>query len=560
MIRKYYILLLSIVFFSAFNTFAQESKAGSPEGSALRLLKSLPIQNGGRVKPFDSFARETVRAVTNEHHWKGQEPALTLLDWASNPAKAYETELLPVDYEPLREAINLEAGRKYFSMQELMQNNALQRLSMQAMEVQQQGGERTIVEQKSVDLLNRVGEFQSVLTAESFTMVPIHGDDNGSWISIATIAQDSSEMTAGIRIAYSGMILSYKNMDWDIFAKSVKVLDEQIRNMGSSAIPAKRISAEVTYNSFKPFFWAKLLYVLAFALMMFTAAMKLKKLEPATYGLFIGGFLLHTFALLMRFWIGGRAPWSNMYESITTAAWGVMLFGLMPLKGYGRRFLMPAAALIGFFSLLITSHVSLDPAINPLVPALQSIWLNIHVIIILLGYAACTLAMGAGHVWIGYDLFKPQDRSTLAGISQAIYRMFQFAVLFLVVGIILGSVWAQSAWGRYWGWDPKETWALITWFFYLALIHATSTGWLKQRGIAIASLAGFLLMLITYYGVNYYLAGLHSYAQGEAVGVPPMIAAFFILEVIIMVAYWLYTRSRDQRMRAARKSATIQPT
>jgi ABC-type transport system involved in cytochrome c biogenesis permease subunit len=232
----------------------------------------------------------------------------------------------------------------------------------------------------------------------------------------------------------------------------------------------------------------------------------------------------------------------------------VLLFSLVPWRNIGNKIILPAGAVIGFLSLLISTHVALDPAINPLVPALQSIWLNIHVIVILLGYSSATLAMGVGHVWIVQEWRDPRALRKLAPMTQAINRLVMFTVMFLSIGIILGSVWAQSAWGRYWGWDPKETWALLTMFFYLILVHAGSTGWLKPKGLAVSTIFGFLLVLFTYYGVNYWLVGLHSYAGGESRSVPPLMIAYVLADLAFVGAYLFATRKRGVRTRRGVKA------
>jgi ABC-type transport system involved in cytochrome c biogenesis permease subunit len=177
----------------------------------------------------------------------------------------------------------------------------------------------------------------------------------------------------------------------------------------------------------------------------------------------------------------------------------------------------------------------LTPGVDTLVPALQSYWLNIHVIIILSGYATATLAMVLGHVALGIEAFKPNDRDLFLTSTKTTYRVIQMSMLLLFAGTILGGVWAHEAWGRYWGWDPKETWALISWFGYVGVAHARFAGWLTPRGLALAAIGVYPLILMTYYGVNYLLSGLHSYAGGESAQVPPLLIGFLVFEAIVVL-------------------------
>lgn len=215
----------------------------------------------------------------------------------------------------------------------------------------------------------------------------------------------------------------------------------------------------------------------------------------------------------------GHAPFSNLYESLVFFAWTIGVLYLWLEYRYAIRIIGAFATPLAFLAL---AYASLSPGISssitPLIPALKSNWLMAHVITCFFGYAAFAVAFGISLMYL-LKLKDPDGRSRMLGVfpsgkilDELTYQLVIFGFLFLSVGIITGAVWANSAWGTYWSWDPKETWSLITWFIYAALIHARMMrGWQGKR-IAYLSILGFAAVIFTYFGVNY-LPGLHSYAQ-----------------------------------------------
>jgi cytochrome c-type biogenesis protein CcsB len=213
----------------------------------------------------------------------------------------------------------------------------------------------------------------------------------------------------------------------------------------------------------------------------------------------------------------GHAPLSNMYESLVFFSGTIIIIYLVVERQYKNRIMGAFATPIAFFAMAYASmSPNISDRIQPLVPALKSNWLIAHVITCFLGYAAFAIAFGISLMY----LFKQRDvkaRSNLLAhfpesrvLDELNHQMVMFGFLFLSIGIITGSVWANSAWGSYWSWDPKETWSLITWFIYATLLHARMVkGWYGKR-IAYLSIIGFMAVLFTYFGVNL-LPGLHSY-------------------------------------------------
>ncbi|MBW2065210.1 MAG: c-type cytochrome biogenesis protein CcsB [Deltaproteobacteria bacterium] len=237
------------------------------------------------------------------------------------------------------------------------------------------------------------------------------------------------------------------------------------------------------------------------------------------------GLLGQTFAFILR-WIEsydlgiGHAPFSNLYESLILFAWTIIFLYLLVEWRTKNRSMGVFVTPIAFLSMAYASYSpNISSRIQPLVPALKSNWLIAHVITCFFGYAAFALAFAFGLMYLLKRRENPSSRSLFLGLiprpsvlDDLNYQMVVIGFLLLTLGIITGSVWAHSAWGSYWSWDPKETWSLITWLVYAAFLHSRMVrGWRGKR-LAYLSIAGFCCVIFTYLGVNY-LSGLHSYAQ-----------------------------------------------
>lgn len=216
------------------------------------------------------------------------------------------------------------------------------------------------------------------------------------------------------------------------------------------------------------------------------------------------GILSLSFYIGIRWHLAARPPFSNMFESLVIFGWAIAVVFMFVDLRYKVKSISALAALM---SVLTIGYASLlDKEIAPLLPALKSNWLTIHVLTCFIGYAALTVSFVSSIIL----LFKKDEDKKLDTIT---YKIIAFGFLFLTLGIISGAVWANSAWGTYWSWDPKETWSLITWFIYAIYLHIRfNKGW-KGKKAAWVSVIGFAAMLFTYFGVNYLLSGLHSYGS-----------------------------------------------
>jgi cytochrome c-type biogenesis protein CcsB len=237
-----------------------------------------------------------------------------------------------------------------------------------------------------------------------------------------------------------------------------------------------------------------------------------RRFAAATTVLLSAGVIAQTVYLILRWISAGRAPFSNMFESLVLFAWAVVVVYLALRIRREIPALGAATALLAVLTLAYASTYH-DSTIKPLMPALRSNWLAMHVFTCFLGYGAFAVAFAASVGYLVASAAKARPQIVEA-FDAATAKTISFGFLFLTVGIIGGAVWANSAWGTYWSWDPKETWSLITWFIYAVFLHCRfMRGWRGQRAAWI-SVIGFASVIFTYFGVNYLLSGLHSYAAG----------------------------------------------
>ena len=256
--------------------------------------------------------------------------------------------------------------------------------------------------------------------------------------------------------------------------------------------------------------------------LLFSASQS-KKIGTISTCLLVIGLLIHSGGLIFR-WVEthqtgyGYIPLSNMYESLIFFSWTIVLVYLILEFKYRQKIIGVFVTPFAFLAIALTSIIpGIDATITPLVPALQSNWLAIHVITCFLGYASFAVSFGISILYLIQDKTGAQKEGakkwlpSTSILDEINYKSIIIGFPMLTVGIVTGAAWANYAWGSYWSWDPKETWSLITWFVYAAFLHARLTRDWRGRKTAILSIAGFTAVLFTYFGVNYLISGLHSY-------------------------------------------------
>lgn len=526
-------LLLSFLFASPAVRAQSPNPVPEPkQGINLEVLRNIPVLNDGRQKPLDSFARETVRFVTGRENFRGFDPMELILSWLVQTDQWEKVPLLQISYRPIAGYLEIDMEKGRVSPDQLKGNQKFSLFIQSIATKQQEGADLTELEKEGGLLQERLNRFYKI--ADGSSLYLLAGSGSG-WENLRQLSQKYPKISfkdvspeAKIAAGIQGLLTSYYQNDGMHFEKISEVTKGLLRERGQSVqnYPAlQTLNREVHYNKLKPFRWAWVGYALAFFIILLSFGVSGKWLYRAGLFLLLLSFGLHVYGFILRIIISGRPPVTNMYETVIWVPFGAVLFGLVLESIYKVRYYALAAAGIAALGLILADNAPniLDPAISPLVPVLRNnFWLTVHVLTITLSYGAFTLAMGVGNITLGHFVFKPQAKERIERLNYFTYRALQVGVVLLAAGTILGGVWANASWGRFWGWDPKEVWALIALLGYLAILHGRYAGWIKSFGLAAGSVMAYLLVLMAWYGVNFILgAGLHAYgfSSGGAVTV-----------------------------------------
>jgi ABC-type transport system involved in cytochrome c biogenesis permease subunit len=540
-------------------------------GPELDPLRTIAIQDGGRLKPLDTFARETARRVsgavpfTGGESVKGMDPVEWILAMLSDPHRWREEPIVKVSHAGLRAAAGLPPKENQrYSFTELTTHAGFLAAADKVHAKQRQDREAKLdpVEREIATLYDTLGVMAGIFSGESLRIVPHPSDKNATWFSLADLDQVEQAPIQRIRTLTAALVTAYQSGDKANVSAAASALGRRLAELAPAVYPAsKELGVEVGYNRFKPFRLAWVAYLFGFLFLLASFPLAARWAGWTGMALVLVGFVLHAYGMGLRVYISGRPPVTNMYESVVWVAWGAMLFALIFEAVYKARYFAVAAAGLATLCLILADNVPiLDGSIEPLVPVLRdNMWLTVHVLTITLGYAAFLLAMGLGHLILGLYFFSPGRTVLFKTLSLFLYRALQVGTLLLATGTMLGGVWASYSWGRFWGWDPKETWAFIALLGYLAVLHGRMVGWIKEFGMAVGAILGFLLVLMAWYGVNFVLGtGLHSYGFGS--GGYIYVGGFVAFEVAVIVAALLRRRFEEAKKRqAVPAGGTLQP-
>ncbi|MEO1094148.1 MAG: cytochrome c biogenesis protein CcsA [Cyanobacteria bacterium J06638_28] len=510
-------------------------------------LRSLAVQLDGRKKPLDTVAKETVAKIHGATTYKQADGAKedylsTYLAMWFNTRNWNEEPFVLVSYRPLKEASGLELERKHFTFQELMTNRDLSAIVRQAHQKELNEATLNRNEREALTIEDRLNLLYQSVGDNNLPIVPHPTDTKGKWAGLNEAQKlYEPEVVAPLIAAFAMMqqtLLNGGTTHLPMVTPLADSLKAGLRQLSTTIYPTDAVlHREAFFNHFHPFAKAWQLYGLAFVVMLVTLWVKPWNLYWTAIGFFTAGIGVQAYGFWERMQIAGRPPVTNMYESVVWVGFGIAAIALtFELVARSRYYLLAAAPLAVMCLILADSLPAvLDPSIAPLVPVLRdNFWLSIHVPTIALSYASFALALGLGHVTLGNYLFAPTAAKRIKTLSQLNYRVLQVGVLLLTAGIILGGIWAHFSWGRFWGWDPKETWALIALLCYLAPLHGRLVGWMGDFGLGVASVVSFNAVLMAWYGVNFVLGtGLHSYGFGTG-GSELLIAGVVAMDLLFV--------------------------
>jgi cytochrome c-type biogenesis protein CcsB len=566
-------LLFSIIGFSQHNHTEEASKPVMPDASkAIEFIKKynvsqeqannfgkLVIQDpGGRMKPINTFSSELLRKVSKSDSFEGMDSDQVLLSMTQFPEYWYQ---IPVIYlkrgnDSIRKIAGIDKDAKYASLINFFDEKGNYKLETYlekayAVAIPNQFQKDFIETDKKVNLL------YSAIGGQILKVFPIPNDANNKWVSYLEIDQPTGTALDTIKnvLPYylNSINKSTQSNDYSLPNSLLTGLTKYQKLYGSKVMLSdKKIQSEILYNKYDIFKKLHYWYMFAGILMLVFVIIQMfnsKKWVNYTingFHILIGlFFVLHTTGLIVRWYISGHAPWSDAYESMIYVAWATMFFGLaFDIKS---KLTVASTAFVVSMILMVAHWNWMDPTIGNLQPVLNSYWLMIHVAVIVASYGPFTLAMMLGLVALFLMIFTTEENKEKMKLNiQEITYINELALtvglVMLTIGNFLGGQWANESWGRYWGWDPKETWALISIMVYAFVIHARFVPALRGLWVYnFMSVLAFASILMTYFGVNFHLSGMHSYASGEKQNVTYY---FYILAVVLVIAFFALMKYR----------------
>ena len=566
--KKAFLGVLLLLFAPA---FSQNNTPPSKE-EALKLLKEhlvteehaaefgkLVIQDAGRMKPLNTFSSELLRKVSKSDTYEGINSDQALISMTQFPEYWYN---LPIIYlkrgnDSIRKIIGIEKDAKYAPLVSFFDEKGGYKLA-NYLDAAYKEAVPNQFQKDFIDADKKVNLFYSALSGQILKVFPVPGDASNKWLSYLEISHPTGTALDSIK----NIVPFYLNAvdratvsgDYKLPNSLLKGLKAYQKKYGNAVMLSDRkISSEILYNKYDIFKRLFYLYMLAGVLMLafcivqiFKDTRFIRTTITVFHGLIGLFFVLHTLGLVVRWYISGHAPWSDAYESMIYVAWATMFFGL----AFGRKSKLTVAstAFVVSIILMVAHWQWMDPSIGNLQPVLNSYWLMIHVAVIVASYGPFTLAMVLGLVALFLMIFttaknKEKIKLSIDEITYINEMALTVGLVMLTIGNFLGGQWANESWGRYWGWDPKETWALISIMVYAFVIHARFVPALRGRWIYnVMSVLAFASILMTYFGVNFHLSGLHSYASGEKQNVTYYFIILAVVLVITAIAYFPYKK------------------
>lgn len=552
------VLLLTLPYSALYGSTYEEVYLKDLKDNSVELSKKfskLTVQSrSGRMKPMDTLCKEIMYKISGKDSLYGLNANQLVLGMFTHQRLWKHIPIIKIKTKELKEIVGLEKSEKlakfddFFEGQtyklELLVNEALKTSPSKRGEF-----EKDLIavdERLNITLMTFYGLF--------FKLFPDSLDWNAPWKSVDEIfknpTNESEEFLSKEVMKFMDFVFE---RDFKQAIKPLESIDAHAKKFGNeNYIDATKLKIELLLNDLKVFSSLIKWYILfgfLTLLLGFTQILK-KKLIPkwtnsAIYFIFILLFTVHTAGILGRWYISGFIPMSNTYESIIYISWSCALAGLILFK---RSFLGLGAALFMAGIFAFVAHLGgIDPEITPLVPVLDSFWLSIHVSIITASYGFLALSAIVGALILTLYAISRKIKINYNQIKYLAYIVEISLIIglsLLVIGNFIGGIWANESWGRYWGWDPKETWTFVSIALYTAITHYRL---IKQYycilNFALFSLLGFGSILMTYFGVNFYLAGLHSYAKGDPVPIPLWI---YVVVCAIFVLYIFALRNKNQ--------------
>ena len=514
---------------------------------------SLIIQDlGGRMKPANTFSSELLRKVSKRDQFNGLSSDQVLLSITNNPSIWYNVPIIYLKRgnDSIRRIAGINENDKYAPLVSFFDRQGNYKIASQ-LENAYRTQTPNQFQKDFIELDRRVNLLYSALEGKVLRIFPVPNDSLNKWVSfpeidnVNFIGNDSLYVKNVLPLYFQALRLGKTNGDFSQSDELIESLKGFQRKYGSEVLPStSKINAEILYNKydifkklFSYYLYSGLLLFVVLIIRILRQNKYLDFIKNALIGIIIFLFSLHTFGLIFRGFISGHAPWSDAYESMIYVAWATLFFGLV----FGRKssLTISATTFVSSMILMIAHWNWMDPSIANLQPVLNSYWLMIHVAVIVASYGPFSISMIIGIIsLLLIIILNNKNRTRVKAKIQELTIVNELSItiglIMLTIGNFLGGMWANESWGRYWGWDPKETWALISIMVYAFVIHMRLIPGLRGKWLFnLMSIIAYSSILMTYFGVNFYLVGLHSYASGDKI-ITPNFVYYSIIFVIIL--------------------------
>ncbi|CAA6814543.1 MAG: Putative cytochrome C-type biogenesis protein [uncultured Sulfurovum sp.] len=558
-------IAIALMFFMSYSTPVQAAKLPTLDANLTKMINVYPDEvvsqfgrlvvqdTRGRMKPIDTLAHEVIAKLAGKSSIYGVEPSAMMLGMTVNPKKYQNIPMIKVEHIRIAKELGLPEGATYAKFYDFFTTEGEYKLTKQMNDsVRKKPLDKNLYDKELVKVDERLNVAYMIYTGTLLQIYPVPNEINNKWMNpqdaISKLPKKDSEMIRMMTVyLFQGAGLIEENGDVSKFNEAMKLINMYQEKLGVAVMLSQNeISVEIQYN--KLGFFAKLvpLYLLVGIILLLAAFINIIKPNPTlkwiamiSWGLMVLGFAIHVASMGMRWYVGGHAPWSNAYESIVFIAASTVAAGLI----FARKspFALGATALLAGVTMGVAHMNFINPEITTLVPVLKSYWLMIHVATIISGDGFLGLGSIVSLVVLILYIMK---RGENENIDRSIKELTNIAEMSIIVGLFLmtignflGGVWANESWGRYWGWDSKETWAAVTILIYATILHLRFIPKLSNPfAFNVASLWGYSTVIMTYFGVNYYLSGLHSYAAGAPMPLPdwviPAVIGLFILTLL----------------------------
>jgi ABC-type transport system involved in cytochrome c biogenesis permease subunit len=502
------------------------------DGFDLAGFGRLPVLLNGRTQPFDSVARNTLLSMSGHSTVRlADGHSLSAMQWLletmAKPDLADQRKIFRVQHPDLQGLLGADRqGLQYYSFNDL--TNYLDSLQIQVRKLQEaenrQGEDaeklRNPFQKDLMHLYQSLSLYnclrQNLAPTGAFAYVravpPLSGEARNAWNSVQASLAKSVEVHPAIKF-FGAMAAAYHENDPASFNRAVAGYRVWMRENNLNA-ELNKGEREFFFNQIEPFYKSMVIYVAAVVL---GCIFWIKLSEPVRrtgFALLVVAFVIHTIGLGFRMYLEGRPPVTNLYSSAIFIGWGSVVLGLILERIFNGGIGLVASGLIGFTTLIIAHHLALSGDTMEMLRAVldTNLWLSTHVVVITIGYASMFVAGLLAVVYIVRGFFtRTLSVETARALARMVYGIVCFATLTSFTGTILGGIWADQSWGRFWGWDPKENGALLIVLWNVIILHARWGGLIKERGLMAMAVFGNIVTSFSWFGVNMLGIGLHSY-------------------------------------------------